>query len=91
MPLTPKRRAMDAEIDEEKFNNAMAFLEEKLGQDDFGTLKKILGANKDEDMGEDEPPSFPGAPKPGGAMAADSRDDSYFKMFPDNARIKVWL
>jgi hypothetical protein len=95
MPLTRKRRAMDNELDDETLKEALAFLQTKLGQDDFATLKKILGATKDEDMdedmGEDSPPSSKGMPKPGGAMAADARGTSFSEMFPDAARIKVWL
>jgi hypothetical protein len=90
-----KRRAMDAEFDDETMKNAMAFLQDKLGLEDFASLKKILGATNDEDMdedmSEDSPPSFKGMPKPGGAMAADSRGKAYADMFPDAAKIKVWL
>jgi hypothetical protein len=47
------------------------------------------------DVAIDQPPAFKGQPKTGGAMAADASSDANQKrfnaMFPDTARIKVWL
>ncbi len=93
-----KRLSMDSlSLSDEAVSEFIEFLESKLVPEDFASLKKMLANSQqsDEDESEaanDEPPDFKGKPKPGGTMvAADARGKSYAEMWPEAARIKVWL
>lgn len=86
------------------------FLKNCLDPQDWATLQKMMGALSPEgeepgegSEGQDEPESFPGRPRPGGAvsgrevsdngeprrqrLASDARPGSYFSMFPSNAAV----
>jgi hypothetical protein len=90
-----KRLSMDAiTIPDEDVEEFVRFLKAKLKPDDFSELQEMLGQSQQSDEDEpemtmDEPPEF--KPKPGGGMAADARGKSYAEMWPEAARIKVWL
>jgi hypothetical protein len=101
-PPRKTRLSMDAiTIPDESVEEFVRFLKAKLEPEDFAELKEMLGQSKqsgddDPDMTMDEPPDFKGKPKPGGTMvAADASSDAsqkrFNQMFPDCARIKVWL
>jgi hypothetical protein len=91
---------MDAiTISDEAVEDFVGFLKEKLEPKDFAELKKMIGQSQQSDDDEpeaasDELPPFKGAPRTG-AMAADASSGANQKrfnaMFPDSARIKVWL
>jgi hypothetical protein len=79
MPIPRRRLGMDATPADEALAQLRAFLQERLSPDDLARTKGMLialvhacGAG---DMAADDPPSFPGMPKPGGTMAGamDSR------------------
>jgi hypothetical protein len=81
--MSRTRRANDEDESTLRF---VTFLKNRLSPEDMERLKKMLD-DKAEEMGEDSPPAFEGKPKPGGAMAADSRGKNYEDRFPMAVRI----
>lgn len=101
IPARKNRLSMDAiTIPDKSVEEFVRFLKAKLEPEDFAELKEMLGQSKQSDDDEpeaasDEPAPFKAMPKPGGTMAADASSDAarrrFNEMFPDCARIKVWL
>jgi hypothetical protein len=83
------RRANDEGLDDDLTEKIVAFLGNRLSKEDMTRLENILRDHKAKKTAEDEPPPFEGEPKPGGAMAADSRGKNYEDRFPGAARIGI--
>jgi len=65
--------AKTTETDDVDIEKLMAFLGDKLSQEDLIAVGKILAGNDDDVMAGDEPPPFKGAPRVGGTMVGDAR------------------
>jgi hypothetical protein len=77
------------------------FLRNRLSTQDYQRFCQMMAAlnggtihpstyDLDKEQGQDEPPDFPGKPRPGGKMAGDARPRSYHDEFPANASVDVY-